>query len=173
MRYANECKVVKQEIATLGKPELAVAVGKKDWNKYGVHLMEALFSLLDDPYPVSVRHIGKHGQDTVQVRFENGVQAIFNLFMDIAPTFQVSLYGQTGWRLMDIKNSYSMFRDNIIEFIRSVQDGKSRLPFEKTERIIRTLIGANESLKQNGKIIHLLKDLKITKHIIKNEKENE
>jgi hypothetical protein len=56
---------------------------------------------------------------------------------------------------MDIKNSYSMFRDNIIEFVRSVQEGKARLPFGKTENIIRTLIGANESLEQGGKIIEL------------------
>jgi hypothetical protein len=156
MRYANECMAVKQEIVSLDQLELAVAVGKKDWNKYGIHLMEALFALLNDPHPLSVRHIGKHGQDIVQVMFDNGLQAIFNLFMNIAPTFQMSLFGQSGWRLMEIKNSYSMFRDNIIEFIRSVEDGKSRLSFDKTERIIRTLIGANESLAQNGKIINLI-----------------
>ena len=150
MRYANECMVVRQERASLGKLELATAVGKKDWNKYGVHLLEALFSILDDLRPVSVRHIGKTGQDIVYVMFENGFQAVVSLFMDITPTFQLSVFGQTGWRLIDIKNSYSMFRDNIIEFIRSVQEGKARLSFDKTERIIRTLIGANESLQQGG-----------------------
>ena len=155
MRYANECMVVRQELAALGKLELATAVGKKDWNKYGVHLLEALFSVLDDPRPVSVRNIGQQGRDIVYVTFENGFQAIVSLFMDITPTFQLSVFGQTGWRLMDIKNSYSMFRDNIIEFIRSVQEGKARLSFDKTERIIRTLIGANESLEQGGKIIDL------------------
>jgi predicted dehydrogenase len=155
MRYANECMVVRQERAALGKLEFATAVGKKDWNKYGVHLLEALFSVLDDPRPVSVRHIGQHGRDIVHITFDNGFQSVVSLFMDITPTFQLSVFGQTGWRLMDIKNSYSMFRDNIIEFIRSVQEGKARLSFDKTERIIRTLIGANESLEQNGKIIQL------------------
>jgi hypothetical protein len=46
-----------------------------------------------------------------------------------------------------------MFRDNIIEFIRSVEDGKPRLPFNKTEQIIRALIAANESLYNGGKTI--------------------
>jgi predicted dehydrogenase len=155
MRYANECMIVKQEISSLGKLELATAVGKKDWNKYGVHLLEALFSLLNDPQPASVQHIGEHNRDIVYIVFENGFRAVCHLFMDISPTFQLSLFGQQGWRLMDIKNSYSMFRDNIIAFIRSVQDGKSRLPFEKTERIIRALIAANESLEQGGKVIKL------------------
>lgn len=155
MRYANECKIVKQELPSLGKLELATATGKKDWIKYGVHLMEALFSLLDDPKPVSVKHVGKTDKDIVIIEFETGVVASFHLFMDIAPTLQISLFGQNGWRLMDIKNSYSMFRDNIIEFIRSVQEGKPRLSFGKTENIIKTLIGANESLQQGGKLIRL------------------
>jgi len=155
MRYANEGRIVKQELLSLGKLELATAVGKKDWTKYGVHLLEALFSLLDDPKPVSVMHIGKPGKDIVHIDFENGFQATLHLFMDISSTFQISLYGQEGWRLIDIKNSYSMFRDNIIEFVRSVQEGKSRLSFDKTENIIRTLIGAGESLKHGGKKIDL------------------
>ena len=150
MRYANECMVVRQESAALGKLEFATAVGKKDWNKYGVHLLEGLFSVIDDARPVSVRHIGEANRDIVKITFENGFQALVSLFMDITPTLQISVFGQTGWRLIDIKNSYSMFRDNIIEFIRSVQEGKARLAFDKTERIIRTLIGANESMKQGG-----------------------
>ena len=155
MRYANECMVARQELASIGKLELVTAVGKKDWNKYGVHLLEALFSILDDPCPVSVRHIGQTGRDIVLVTFENGLQAVVHLFMDISPTFQLSVFGQTGWKLIDIRNSYSMFRDNIIEFVRSVQEGKARLPFDKTERILRTLIGANESMEQGGQAIQL------------------
>ncbi|MGV8090493.1 MAG: Gfo/Idh/MocA family protein [Mangrovibacterium sp.] len=155
MRYANEARIVKQELCSLGKLELATAVGKKDWAKYGVHLLEALFSLLDDPKPVAVKHIGKTNKDIVHVEFEDGFQATLHLFMDISSTFQLSVFGQNGWRLIDIKNSYSMFRDNIIEFIRSVQEGKARLPFEKTERIIRTLMGAAESLKLGGQTVAL------------------
>lgn len=152
-RYANEYKVVKQEIHNLGKIELVTAVGKKDWIKYGVHLMEGFFSLLDDPKAKTVQHIGKEGQDIVHIEFENGLQATMHLFMEITGTFQVSVFGQNGWRLIDVKNSYSQFRDNIIEFIRSVQEGKPRLSFNKTENIIRTLIAAKDSLAQGGKKI--------------------
>lgn len=157
MRYANECRIVKQEINTLGKLELATAVGKKDWIKYGVHLLEALFSLLDDPSPAFVKYIGKTEKDIVQIEFESGLQATVHLFMDIVGTFQLSLFGQQGWRLIDIKNSYSMFRDNIIEFIRSVQEGRPRLSFDKTENIIRTVIAANESKKRGGETIDMSK----------------
>lgn len=155
MRYSSECRTVKTEIDSLGKLELATVVGKKDWPKYGVHMLEALFALLDDPKAISVRHVSESGKEIVIVKFETGFIATIHLFMDIAATFQITLYGQDEWRLIDIKNSYSMFKENLNEFIKSVKEGKSRLPFEKTENIIKTLIGANESLEQNGKVIDL------------------
>lgn len=155
LRYAGECRVAKTAFTTLGKLELATAVSKKDWAKYGVHMLEGLFTLLDDSKPKSVRHIGEEGKDTVYLEFENGCKAVLHLFMDITATFQISLFGQEGWRLIEFGNWYAMFRDNIIEFIRSVQEGRPRLSFDKTETIIRTLIGAKESLQQGGKIIYL------------------
>ena len=154
-RYANECRIAKQEIASFGKLELVTAVGKKDWVKYGVHILEGVFSLLDDPRAISVQHVGKEEKDIVVVEFENGVRAVIHLFMDITPTFQISLFGQKGWKLIEIKNSYSMFRDNIIEFIRSVEDGSPRLSFTKTENILNALIGAKESLEQGGTRIRI------------------
>ena len=155
MRYANECRSAKTEIASLGKLELVVGTGKKDWIKYAVHILEAIVAILDDPKPVSVKNVGKPQKDVVYIEYENGIQVVLNIFMDIAPTFQVSLFGQKGWKLIDIKNSYSMFRDNIIEFIRSVQEGRSRLDFEKTVNIIRTIIAGKESLEQGGRTIYL------------------
>lgn len=154
-RYANEIRIVKQDIASLGKLELVTAVGKKDWIKYGVHLMEGIFSLLDDPAVASVQHTGKEGQDIVHIELANGLPLTMHLFMEITGTFQISVFGRQGWRLIDIKNSYSMFRDNIIEFIRSVEEGAPRLSFHKTANIIRTLIAARESLEAGGKKIIL------------------
>jgi len=155
MRYATESQSIKTEMAAFGKIELATTVGKKDWTKYGVHMLEGLFALLDDTKAVSVRHISSSHKDIVYIEFETGILATVHLFYDIAPTFQISVFGQSGWRLIEYKNWYAMFRNNIIEFVRSVQQGKSRLEFAKTENIIRTLIAGKESLEQGGKTILL------------------
>ncbi len=155
MRYANECRIVKQELPSLGKLELVTAVGKKDWLKYGVHMVEAMFATLDDPEAASVQHVGEEGKDVVHIVFRNGLSATIHMFMEITGTFQVSFFGRQGWRLADIRNSYSMFRDNIIEFIRSVQEGKPRLDFAHTRNIIRTVIAAETSRLQGGTIVYL------------------
>ena len=99
-------------------------------------MLEALFALLDDPKAISVQHVGESGKDIVVVNFENGFVATVHLFMDIAATFQITLFGQNEWRQIDIKNSYSMFKENLTEFVKSLKEGKSRIPFEKTENII-------------------------------------
>jgi len=155
MRYAEECRAVKQDLASLGKLELVTAVGKKDWLKYGVHMLEAIIATLDDLAITTVQHLGEKGRDVVHIIFENGLPATVHLFMDISGTFQVSFFGRQGWRMAEIRNSYSMFRNNIIEFVRSVEEGIPRVQFSKTRNIIQAVIAAEESRLAGGKIIQL------------------
>ena len=155
MRYSTETAAVRAEMDSLGKIELVTAVGKKDGIKYGVHMLEGLFALLGDPRAAQVKHVSESHRDIVVVEFEDGPIATLHLFYDIAPTFQFSVFGRTGWRLIEQKNSYASFRDCLVEFIRSVREGRPRLSFDKTKNIIRTLIGAQKSLEQGGKTITL------------------
>lgn len=156
MRYANECRIAKQRLASLGKIELVTAVGKKDWKKYGIHLLEAVCAVLDDPKPISVQHTGDLDREVVHLHLASGTDITFHLFNAIAGTFQLTLFGQQGWELVDIRNSYSMFRDNLIEFIRSVEEGKPRLSFDKTYRLMTILLAANESRLQGGHKIEIV-----------------
>ena len=155
MRYATENGTVRPELSSLGRIELATAVGEKDWIKYGVHMLEGLFALLDDPKAVSVKHISQSRKDIVYIEFEMGLVATVHLFYEITPTFQVSIFGTEGWRVIEYKNWYAMFKDNLIEFVKSVRHGKPGLEFSKTKNIIRTLIAGQQSLEENGKEIRL------------------
>ncbi len=156
MRYANECRIAKQELGSLGPIELVTAVGKKDWKKYGIHLLEAMFGVLDDPIAENVQHIGEFDREIVHVRLVGGIDLTLHLFDAISGTFQLTFFGRRGWKNADIRNSYSMFRDNLIEFVRSVEEGKPRLDFEKTYRLMTVIIAANESRMSGGKRISLL-----------------
>jgi len=104
MRYAAESQSARMEMGALGEIELATCIGKKDWLKYGVHMLEGLFALMDDPKAVAVKHISKSHKDIVHVEFDTRLLATVHLFYDIAPTFQISLFGQKGWRLIEYKN---------------------------------------------------------------------
>lgn len=152
MRYAKETLIAKDSIDSLGEIQLVSATGKKDWIKYGVHMMEAVFAVLDDPLPRSVWSVGEKNKEVVYVEFENGIVATFHLFMDISSTFQVNIFGKNDFNHYIIGDSYSMFRSNLEVFIESLKKGKSLLAFDKTYNIINTLIGAVESQKSSQKI---------------------
>lgn len=157
LRFANEVRIAKQELSLIGKVELVTSVCVKDWLKYGVHVLEGVVTFLNDPSPVFVQSIGKDGKDIVHIEFENDVQVTLHLFKEICGTIQFSVYGRNGWRLVDVRNSYSQFRDTIIEFVRSLEEGRPRVSFDKTENIIRIVLAAIESSRNDGAIIDMTK----------------
>ncbi len=150
MRYATELRAAKSNLAKIGKVHFLSVVGKKDWKKYGVHMVEACMSLLDDPKPLSVQYIGKDNFDSVQLEISPDCYASIHLIADISPTFQLTAFGTQDWMLIDIKNSYSMFKENILEFIKSVDQGKPSLAFEKTAQVIKIIAAALESKRQGN-----------------------
>lgn len=150
LRFANEARIAKQELSSIGKVELVTSVCVKDWLKYGVHVLEGVVAFLNDPSPVYVQSIGQDGKDIVYVEYENDVRVTLHLFKNICGTIQFSVYGRNGWRLVDVRNSYSQFRDTIIEFIRSLEEGRPRVSFDKTENIIRVVLAAMESSRNGG-----------------------
>ena len=154
MRYAKETQLARSIIDSLGAIQLVSATGKKDWIKYGVHMLEAVFAVLDDPVPISVWSIGEKNKEVLHVEFQNGIVATFHLFMDISSTFQVNLFGKQDFYHYLINDSYSMFRSNLEVFIESIRRGHSLLPYEKTHQIINTVITALES-QQAGHRLNL------------------
>lgn len=150
MRYSNECRIVKQELVSLGPLALVTAVGKKDWKKYGIHLLEAIFSVLDDPTVATVQHIGKMDKEIVHICLNNNIDITLHLYNTISGTFQITFFGKEAWKTVDIRNSYAMFKENMQEFIRSVQEGKPRLDFRKTVALMEIIIAAKTSYENKG-----------------------
>jgi len=151
MRYAGEVLAVKSSLKKLGDIQLLTVVGKKDWKKYGVHMVEACMSLLNDPKPMSVQYLGKEDFDIVQLQISPTCFASIHLIADISGTFQMNVFGTKDWAHIDIKNSYAMFKENILEFVKGLNQGKPTLDFDKTKNVIRIIAGALES-KKNGNI---------------------
>lgn len=155
MRYASEVLAAKATFHTLGDIHLISAVGKKDWKKYGVHMVEATLSLLDDPRPISVQYLGKDDYDIVLLEITPKCYATIHLVKDISATFQLNVYGDKNWTQIDIRNSYGMFKENILEFVKGIYRGEPTLDFNKTAQVIQVVAGAIESKNNAGEKIKL------------------
>ncbi|MBN1437220.1 MAG: Gfo/Idh/MocA family oxidoreductase [Sedimentisphaerales bacterium] len=159
LRYSAGVQSMRDQVAGLGKIELAVAVGKKDLRKYAIHYLEGMFALLGDPKPKTVRHMGPSGKNTIYIEFENGMLAMVHVFMDIAPGGELNIYGQNGVLQVNHGGAYPMFRSHLVETVRSFTAGKPRLDFAITRNVIAALIAARESFENDGRIVDMTKVL--------------
>ena len=155
MRYSAGVQSSRVDMPTIGEVELVVAVGKKDWPKYGIHYLEGMFAMLDDPRAVSIKHITRTGKDIAYIEFETGALATIHVFKEIPPDGELNIYGRDGVLRVDHGGAYPAFRSSLVEAIRSFQQGKPRLDYAKTYNLINTLIGGRESLESGGKTIKL------------------
>ena len=155
MRYAPGVHQHRVNVNKMKNIQLAVAIGKKDWVKYGIHYLEGMFSVLNDPIAVSAHHISSGERDIVFIEFENGMLATVHVFMDIVPASDLMLYGSDAKVSVSYGGAYSSFRNTLTEVIHAFREGTPRLEFSKTENLIKTLIAGNESLKCGGKKINI------------------
>lgn len=154
LRYSAGSQSQRDQLAGIGEVKLAVAVGPKDLRKYAVHYLEGMIAFLGDPKVKSVQHISKSERDILYVEFENGTLATVHIIKGIVAG-ELNIYGDKGVVNVNHGGAYVCFRAQLIEAIRSFREGKPRLDYAKTYNIINTLVGAHESLEQDGKKIIL------------------
>ncbi len=152
LRYSPGVQAARGELANLGEIKLCVAVGPKYLRTYAIHYLEGMFSLLGYPKAATVRHISQAGKDIMYIEFENGMLATVHVFVGIAGG-ELNVYGTAGSLQINHGGSYTMFRNQLIEAVRSFQAGKPRTDYEDTYRVISTLVAARESLENGGKTV--------------------
>ena len=150
MRYAAEVRVLKEAATTLGPVRLAVAVGVKDWASYGVHVLEAICTVLDDPRALRIRHDAFGHGEVVEIEFDGGTIATIHQLRNTSSSIQLQIYGEGGSRSAELDGLFAAHRELLRQFIRSVAEGKSRLPFEVTRNVIGILLAGQHSKDQQG-----------------------
>ncbi len=154
LRYSAGNQSMREQLPTIGKVKLAVAVGAKDLRKYAVHYLEGMIAFLGDPRVLSVQHIGGSGKDTLYLELDGGILATVHVFEGLAGG-ELNIYGDQGVLNVNHGGAYVCFRAQMVDVIRSFKAGRPRLDFLKTYNIINALVGARESLEQGGKKIDL------------------
>ena len=113
------------------------------WEKYGVHLLDAILAMTP-AHPVSVRMIPADHASAV-VRLDDGVLIQIDALGDSAPTFHLELFGTLRTGSFDITDNFSMFRRMLWEFSESIRTGKPAIPADRTLEIMSVLISGRLS----------------------------
>lgn len=130
----------------------ASAITTIDWNKYGIHLLEALHPLMDSPI-FSIQNIGTQSNDFVKVTYENGKYACI-IKDNLLRGFTANFYCSDGSHFqLNFNDNFTYFRNLLFEFHSFLTENKTSYDFKQTINLIEALIKAKDSKGKGGSLI--------------------
>jgi predicted dehydrogenase len=151
MRYARELDEPRADLAAYGRLKLVRGAIVLSWEKYGVHLLEAILAVTP-ARPVSVRMLPAEHASAV-VRLDDGVLIQIDALGDCARTFHIEFFGTQRSGAFDITDNFSMFRRMLWQFAESIRTGRPAIPAERTLEIMRTLIAGRIARTENREVL--------------------
>jgi predicted dehydrogenase len=151
MRYSRELDEPRADLAAYGQLKLIRGAIVLSWEKYGVHLLEAILAITP-AHPVSVRMLPAEHASAV-VRLDDGVLIQIDALGECARTFHLQLFGTQRTGSFDITDNFSMFRRMLWQFVTSIATGRPGIPPERTLEIMRVLIAGRMSHKENREVL--------------------
>lgn len=150
MRYARELDIARATLPEFGRIRLIRGAIVLSWEKYGVHLLDAIFAM-DVARPVSVR-MADCEFDSASILLEDGTLLEIDALGESSPVFQVQIFGTKKTVAVDITDNFSMFRRMLWEFANSIRTGKPPIPVERTLDVMRVLIAGRISRKEGREV---------------------
>lgn len=150
MRYARELDEPRASFDSYGKVKLIRGAIVLSWEKYGVHILDAVLGM-PTSRPVSVRMTpSDHASAVISFADESVLQ--IDALGQAARTFHVEIFGSEKNAAFDITDNFSMFRRMLWEFTTSIESGRPAIDAETTFEIMRTLIAGRISAKENREV---------------------
>jgi predicted dehydrogenase len=150
MRYARELDEARVDFASFGKLKLIRGAIVLSWEKYGVHLLDAVFGMIS-ARPVAVQMLTTD-HTSAAIRLDSGVLFQIDALGDSARAFHIEIFGTQRNGAYDITDNFSMFRRTLWEFFESIRTGRPAIPVERTLEIMRVLIAGRISKKEKREV---------------------
>ncbi len=150
MRYSRELDEPRAGLAAYGRLNLIRGAIVLSWEKYGVHLLEAVLAITP-AHPVSVRMLPAEHASAV-VLLDDGVLLQIDALGESARTFHVEIFGTERNGTFDITDNFSMFRRMLWQFAESIRTARPAIPPERTLEIMRTLIAGRIARNENREV---------------------
>jgi len=150
MRYARELDEPRANLAAYGRVQLIRGAIVLSWEKYGVHLLDAILAMLP-AHPVSVR-MNPAGHASAVIRLDDGLLVQIDALGECARTFHVEIFGTQRAAAFDITDNFSMFRRMLWQFVESIRMGRPAIPPERTIETMQVLIAGRIARRENREV---------------------
>lgn len=150
MRYAKELDAVRNNISEYGDLRLVRGTIINDWERYGVHLLDAIFPLMKSR-PISVRALPSN-HDSIVITMSDGTPVVIDALREVPKIFRVEAFGTQKISSHDITDNFSMFRRLLWEFWGMIRLKRPPYPLECTVDVISTLIAGKQALQAKSEV---------------------
>ena len=156
LRFANEYDALRAARDEIGNLRLVTAVMAKSWRRYGIHALEAAYTLCPPGGWLSAAHAGGDGSDIVRYRHRDGTQLLVCVGDDWFGGFGVvTAYGTSGHRSAQFRDSFTAFKRQLTAFVEYLRTGCPPFGFEQTRELMQMLIAGLESRRRGGATVEL------------------
>ncbi len=150
MRFARELDGARANIADYGELRLIRGAILNDWERYGIHLVDAVLGLVT-ARPLSIAPLpSRHA--SLAVSMDDGSLVQLDALGNVGRCFRLELYGTERISSHEIIDNFSMFRRLLAHFARGIATGEALIPCADTLTAIRMLIAGRMALEQSRKV---------------------
>lgn len=139
LRYAVELDPVRNGRGDYGGIRSIRCAVTNDWERYGVHMIDAVFTLTP-ARPVSIRRLEAATHEAYFLEMDDGSTLLIEVHGPVGPLFNVSVVGRGKASSHDLRDNFSSFRRLLQDFSRMLHTGEPPIPPLDVELSIRTLM---------------------------------
>lgn len=154
LRYAPE---IRPYIDGAGRRALSdlrwiSGVSTKSWERYGIHLLEPISRLLGTGFDSVRLESPAAGVEIAHLTHRSGVQATIPVIADGGATFgTLNLCGTGGQVTLRLADTYTAFRNQLLEFIAFARGGRPSYPFAETLELMSVLVAGIRSRNEGSR----------------------
>ncbi|WP_419675988.1 Gfo/Idh/MocA family oxidoreductase [Aliarcobacter butzleri] len=151
IKYAPELDKIKRDLKDFGKIKLIRGTTVKSWEKYAIHMLDGIFSVV--PFNVkSVQYNNSNHESFTLFNFDGSIIQI-DALGSCELMLRIELFSDTKYYKADTLNSFDAFRRTLWNFIDTIKN-KETTNSLLTLDLMKVLIAGNMS-KASNKIIQL------------------
>jgi predicted dehydrogenase len=154
-RYCKEYIPYQISTRELGPLRFASATMAKSWERYGIHALEGLYTIVGPGF-VAARNTGSAGRNIVHLEHSCGADVVLAVADDMFGGFgAIQLVGVESSAYVKAGDTFYSFKAQLRAFVDYLRSGKRPYPFEHTAELTKIVIAGIWSRAEGGRRIEL------------------
>jgi len=123
LQFAKEFNLLNTVISEVGKITFIEAYVMKDWEKYGVHIIEPVLNIIGDQGNiVSVKKSIINDRKTNIFTWDTGLVTAFTAMGDSYSELKINIIGDKGSKELIFKDTFYAFKSALLQFVKVIKE---------------------------------------------------